>query len=180
MEAVVECPPLAGRLFDLGMMNRTIKVQRLGFGRQSMADVVNILRQNGVRNDDVESFYVGNEGVSVTFKKEDIIRLVTNLKYQSKEYKLVQYGKQIVRVKIHWLPVVVTDSCVKFILASYGKVLSVERLKSQLGDFKVNNGRWYAALEMDEVQKNNLPHLFKFACDNKALLTVRGRPLLCL
>lgn len=44
----------------------------------------------------------------------------------------------------------------------------------------MNNGQWFATLEVDEVQKNNIPHLFKFACGNRALLTVRGRPPLCL
>jgi len=33
---------------------------------------------------------------------------------------------------------------------------------------------------MDEVGKSNIPHLLHFACSSIALVTVRGRPPLCL
>jgi hypothetical protein len=180
MEAVIECPPLAGGLFDMEMMRRSIKLQKVGFGRAATADVINLLKQNGIRPEDIETFSSGEDGTSVTFKDADKLRLVSNLNIQGKQFRVTEFGKQTLAIKIHWLPVFVGEPCIKAMLASYGKVIKVERLKSQLGGLSVYNGQWFVSLEVDEVEKNNLPHLFKFACGSRALLTVRGRPPICL
>lgn len=145
-----------------------------------MADVVGLLKQNKVRPEAVETFAIGDDGASITFSQEDQARLVTNLTYQGKEFRLMNFGKQIIGVKLHWLPVFVGENCIRAILAPYGKVMTVEKLKANWGEHRVNNGQWFATLEVDEVKKINIPHLLRFACGSKALLTIRGRPPLCL
>jgi hypothetical protein len=35
-------------------------------------------------------------------------------------------------------------------------------------------------LEVNEIQKQKIPHMMKFQCGGKALLTIQGRPPLCL
>jgi hypothetical protein len=42
-----------------------------------MPDVVRLLRQNGVRNEFVETFAVGDDGAAITFSQEEHIMLKT-------------------------------------------------------------------------------------------------------
>lgn len=103
----------------------------------------------------------GDEGITVTFKEGNVIDTLkgSKLSYRNKHFKRVPLGKQVVTVRVHWLPHYLSDNVVKTLLVDYGTSLSIERLSSTVAGFKVFNGVREVKMEVDEWQKVALPHL---------------------
>lgn len=89
-------------------------------------------------------------------------------------------GRQIINVRVHWLPVYASNNCIKALLAPYGKVLDMAHSGCAVGKNKFKYGVRTAILEVSEIEKSKIPHLLQFSCGNKALLTIFGRHPLCL
>ena len=68
----------------------------------------------------------------------------------------------------------------KTFFTGIGNVVSVERDATRFGKITVKSGAIRVALEVTETQKMAIPHLVKFDCGASVLITMPGRPPLCL
>ncbi|KAH3804396.1 hypothetical protein DPMN_132681 [Dreissena polymorpha] len=107
--------PLTGSAIDRGWMERTLKVQ--GTRGASMAAVINLLRSNGFTElhiDAVTSGPPGSLSYDVVFAdKEKLIKFIEEVPSgglsHGVKYFFSLYGKQLVDVRVHWLPIFVDN-----------------------------------------------------------------------
>ena len=117
-------------LLNEDVLSRTAKLTGRG---ASCGDVLNLLRQYNIPVTDIEGISGGNtgdEGITVLFKDDrhlDFLRSET-LVFRNKHFNIVALGKQVIRIRVHWLPLYVSDSAIKSIFCDYGKVLAVKNL----------------------------------------------------
>lgn len=134
--SLLRLPALVGEALVDDAVERTVKVQ--GKRGCSMVGVVNILTKYGVCDKDVEWLASGPPGSSeydVTFATKDkCLSFLSKIQLQSAfmlngvQYHFIQYGKQIVACRVHWLPAFVSDTTIAPIFNSFGKVVSIDRL----------------------------------------------------
>ncbi|XP_053407132.1 uncharacterized protein LOC128559451 [Mercenaria mercenaria] len=186
MEPVVECPALCEFLLDKDVLGRTVKFQNSNFyGNVTVADVVEILKKSKISHTEVETISKGqsDKEVSVVFKNSTSINNLQgkqDFEINKKKISIVACGKQIVFVRVHWLPVYATNKLVEAMLRPFGKVISVEDSSIKVDAVYFKSGVRVAKMELSDIERAKLPHLLRFECGSKALLTVPGRPPLCL
>ena len=100
--------------------------------------------------------------------------------YRGSNYAVTRYDKQLLEARVHWLPVNVKDSVLSQIFEGFGKVISITDEVNKYGTAYIKSGVRIVKVEVDEVGKCRVPHLLQFGCGSRALVTVRGRPPLCL
>ena len=173
-------PAIPNEYLDEEVMKRTVKL----VSRQSYttSDVLMMVKRVGVSTDDVLGLYRGppaDAGIFLTFSSEaSVDRLkASDLRYRDKQFTLTHLGKQVIIVRVHWLPLFFTDSLIKSVLADFGRVLSVEKATTIQDNRHVRNGMRVVRIEVDEVGRRALPHMVKFSCGTSMLLTVPERPL---
>lgn len=81
---------------------------------------------------------------------------------------------------MHWLPVFITDVALKSVMSEFGNILNVRRLMTKTDNHVLENGVREITVEVSELQKRQLPHLIRFDDGMAILLTITGRPPLCL
>jgi hypothetical protein len=148
--------------------------------------VVQVLQAKKIPASDVETFArsMGDKEVSVVLRSLSTVRLLTLtddcITVNNKSLRIVASGKQIVLVRVHWLPVYASNLMVEALMKPYGKVLDVRNGNVDVGQGHFKSGVRLVKLEVNEVERNKIPHLMKFQCGSRALLTIQGRPPLCL
>ena len=186
MSHIVECPPLEDALFNRDVVQRTVKFLNTSFhGTVQVNDVVDILKSVDIPASDVETIARGisDKEVSVVFSStQPLGKLLQKETYKvmSKTIRVVCSGRQIISVRVHWLPVYLSNTVVEALLKPYGKILDVHSGSTSVANRSFKSGVRVVRMEVDEVDKNKIPHMFKFQCGNKALVTIQGRPPLCL
>jgi len=100
--------------------------------------------------------------------------------YRGSTYSVTRYDKQILEARVHLLPVNVKDSVLGQIFEGFGRVISITDEVNKYGAAYIKRGVRIVKVEVDEVGKFCVPHLLQFECGSRALVTVRGRPPLCL
>ncbi|KAH3804358.1 hypothetical protein DPMN_132642 [Dreissena polymorpha] len=179
--------PLTGNAINKGWMERTLKIQ--GTRGASMAAVINLLRANGFTEHHIDAVASGPPGslsYDVVFtEKAKMMEFIEDvpsggLTHDGVKYFFQSYGKQLVDVRVHWLPVFIDNRVLEEMFGIFGSVISVKHETMDMEGFHVISGVRVVRLQMDEEAKNSIPHLLNFACGAKALLTVRGRQPLCL
>jgi hypothetical protein len=148
-------------------------------------DVVEIFRSNNIPVEQVETIArgMGDKEVTVVFTSPlPIDSLIKHelFKVNNKSIRMINNGRQLVFVKVHWLPVFASNAAVEALLSPYCKVLDVTSGNIDVGKRHFKSGVRLVKLEVDEIQKQKIPHLMKFQCSRRALLTIQGRPPLCL
>ena len=83
-------------------------------------------------------------------------------------------------LRLHRLPGYIKDDAVRQMCSRFGEVVSVEREKSKCDVFEVETGVRLVKMVLSVDNIKCLPHVFSFRCGAKALVSVPGRPLLCL
>ncbi|KAH3828489.1 hypothetical protein DPMN_130469 [Dreissena polymorpha] len=179
--------PLTGNAINKGWMERTLKVQ--GTRGASMAAVINLLRANGFTEHHIDAVASGPPGslsYDVVFtEKAKMMEFIEDvpsggLTHDGVKYFVQSYGKQLVDVRVHWLPVFIDNRVLEEMFGTFGTVISIKHETMDMDGFHVISGVRVVRLQIDEEAKNSIPHLLNFACGAKALLTVRGRQPLCL
>ena len=90
-------------------------------------------------------------------------------------------GKQVISIKLHWLPAYIRDVFIEDFFSGFGTVLEVTREAAVInGDITRRNGVRVLQLETDEVRKAKIPYLVTFAGGQSMLITFPGRQPLCL
>ena len=93
----------------------------------------------------------------------------------SKTIRVVCSGRQVLSVRVHWLPVYLSNTVVEALLKPYGKILDIHSGNTNVANRSFKSGVRVVRMEVDEVDKNRITHMFKFQCGNKALVTIQGR-----
>jgi hypothetical protein len=149
-------------------------------------DVIEVLKTIKIPASEVDTFSKGmaEKEVSVVFKSTLPLNALSSatepFKINNKLIRVTCSGKQVVAMRVHWLQVFASDSMVEAFLKPYGQVIGIHNDDMSIGTFKFKSGVRVVRMEVDDIQRKNIPHLLKFECGNKALLTIQGRPLLCL
>lgn len=186
MSGIVFAPALAPSLFDFELMSRTVRITNKFW--TSLPDVCHVLDNAKIPPENIIALQKGKregEGITVVLKElEDVntLRSVDFHTYGNKRFYVTRIDKQTIFVRLHWLPAYITDRGVKHIMASYGKVISVENAVAFHGpnNAKIYTGVKIVQLEVTEVERTSIPHIIKFQCGNSVLITGGGRPPICL
>ncbi|XP_060555558.1 uncharacterized protein LOC132716325 [Ruditapes philippinarum] len=186
MDIIVDCPPLVTGVFDDDVLKRTLKLQNVSaYGSVTMNDAVECLQMLEIPPNAVELFSrgQGDKEVSIVFNSPSFLNQVNTVEplvVRQKRILLLKGNSQIVNVRVHWLPVFIPNPTVEAIFRPFGKVLTVEYDRMKVGSGTFKSGVRLVKMEVTEIERNKLPHLLRFECGNKALITVAGRPPLCL
>ena len=183
-----EFPPLIGRNVVDGSRLCTTLLLTGGRGT-GIHDVTGLLKKYGCDASDVTSIARDEQGKPGTFEVSfsgltAMGRFLgeggDSLSYRNRTFGVVNLGSQEVTVRLHWLPVYIKDSIVKQVCSRYGEVIDVVREMSQCDIFKVETGVRLVRMRLSVDEVKCLPHIVSFRCGSKALVSVRGRPPLCL
>ncbi|XP_060608353.1 uncharacterized protein LOC132760384 [Ruditapes philippinarum] len=150
-----------------------------------MVDLFKLLSEAGIAEKDVESISTGRPGdygYVLTFFEAGNVNLLRgkSLYYNGNPVHLVALGKQIVKLRLHWMPIYINDAVIHEFLGSYGKIIDIKRLSFFNKGVKIVNGIREVTLEVTEVERQSIPHLLKFEDGLAILITIFGRPPLCL
>ena len=166
-------------------MKLTVKSIPQSLDNVSYGEVLNILEKEGVQPSDVLGLYkvsASDPGFSLFLSDEKALQTLMNKKVigKSKKFSQVNMNEQVVSLRIHWLPLFYDNRHSKAVLCDYGEVLDVKLCKTSHTNVVTLNGTREVLLRVDEVSKQKIPHLVTFSSGQCMLITMQGRPPLCL
>ena len=167
--------------FDRTTYERTFKVKAFGV---SMKDLFLALCELLHSEEVVDICKVDSNTFNISVKDEQAAEILNNvgrLRIKDKLYPLISISKQTVEFRVHWLPSYIKDSFVEDFFSHYGKVTSVTRDAAVFtpNDTK-RTGVRRVMMETDELRKRTIPYVITFSGGYSALITMAGRPPLCL
>ena len=167
-------------------LDLTVKLTAAEWRNMSVGDVLAALEKEGVKPEEIEGIYkvsAHDNAYSVQLTTRDT---VNRLKKQgiigsgNFRFNAISMSEQVVSLRIHWLPLYYDNRILKSIFCDFGEVLDVRNLKSSHKDLSAYNGTREVILKTDEVFRQKVPHLVKFGSGQSILVTMQGRPPLCL
>ncbi|MES9885144.1 MAG: hypothetical protein ABW185_30250 [Sedimenticola sp.] len=167
-------------------MDRTVTFTCLDRGYPQPVDILSVLEKSDIPPAEIFSLCKTspNEGnFSVAFKSLEVatafagLGVVCDDRYR---FQLSALGKQIVVLRLHWLPDYYGNSYIENLFSQYGKLIDISRECNTYKGADIYNGVRKVVLEVDECGRKSIPHLLEFACGQKVLVTMAGRPPLCL
>ena len=164
-------------------LKRSIKLLSKG---ASLADIGTLLVKYGIPVSEVESISTGQPGDQsyyISFKSVSSVEkicLAAPLEVNNRKFLLTCLGKQVINVRVHWLPAFAPSTLVTNIMTEYGKVLKVSDGFVEIEGVQVKSGVRNVMLEVSESQRLEVPHIINFNCGTQVLLTFPGRPSMCL
>lgn len=179
-------PAISPHLIDREKMARTVVFTSLDRGMRQPTDVLSVLEHCEVPAGEVLSVLKtsAREGTfHVTFSSLDLATCLSRrgvLRSPSCSFQLTALGRQVIQVRVHWLPDYVSDSVMYKVFGHYGEVTNVTREVTEYKGTDFINGVRRVTIEMDECMRKVVPHMLDFECGQKALITMFGRPPLCL
>ena len=183
---VVKFEGLETNFINEKQLSLTLKLVPCEPGPSSYGDVLNILDHEGVKPDELLGLYKVSQSdisYSVFLSNEAVLnRLVKRgvIGHNKLKFNVVSMCEQIVTLRVHWLPLFYDNRLLKAIFCDYGEVLGVRMCKSSHAQVVALNGLREVTLKTDEVLKQKIPHLVKFNSGQSILVTMMGRPPLCL
>lgn len=175
-----------GNFINQNQLNLTLKLRPLEFRTYSYLDVLNVLEAEGVKPEELLGLYKvssADPSFSVFLSNEEVLnRLKEKQRLSNGKINLsvTSMAEQIVTVRVHWLPLYYDNRLLKAIFCDYGEVLDVRMCKSSHEKLVAMNGMREVTIKTDEVLKQKIPHLINFRSGQSILLTMQGRPPLCL
>ncbi|KAL3877948.1 hypothetical protein ACJMK2_035589 [Sinanodonta woodiana] len=86
----------------------------------------------------------------------------------------------ITDLRVHWLPLYISDQLIEEVLSPFGKVLDITIDKTLLDkDTMTFNGTRNVKLQTTEFDSRHIPHIVSL-CQCGMLITMKGRPSICL
>ena len=120
----------------------------------------------------------------IEFTKEEDVKTFIQIPAMTRDNytaSIPALNEQRTTVKIFWLPTHVRESFVRSFLAPYGKVMDVTRERVMLEpDRYCLGGTYTAEMVLLDRQKMEIPYLVKYDVGISMLITMAGRPPLCL
>ena len=166
-------------------LSRTVRLVPIGYGQNTAyGEILNAFLEARIDQQDgvfkVSSF---DKSYSVLFSYSDKVERymgLEELKCGSQRFAIMCMSEQIVSLRIHWLPVYYNNSILREIFGEWGKVLSVDMLKTAHENHVILDGTREVKLKTDELSKQQIPHVVNFRSGQKVLVTMAGRPPYCL
>jgi hypothetical protein len=81
---------------------------------------------------------------------------------------MINNGKQLVYVRVHWRPVYASNDVVEALRSPYGKILDVTFGNLDVGKHHFKSVARLVKLEVNEIEKQKIPHLIKFQCGGES------------
>ena len=167
---------------------QSIKITLSGDGRPAVRDdeVLNALAERDVDIRSVRSVWKGSNMryLNVTFESpEEAKKAATLDEFKIREAKVSVAGRETAtEVKVHWVPAWIGDAFVTKCLQDYGELLSYRSETKTIGGVLVFTGTKIARIKTTPESAAAIPVAFEIAGPIAArlLVTVRGRPPLCL
>jgi len=181
-------PPLIGKCaVDNSRMVSTLQIS--GGRGTGIHEITGLLKKYGCGPDDVLSICRQEQGKPGTYEVGFAGLTALNcfleeggdaMSYRTRTFSCINLGSQHVTVRLHWLPSYIKDEVVGQMCRRFGEVVSVEREKTQCDIFNVETGVRVVKMILSVDDIKCLPHVLSFKCGTKALVSVPGRPPLCL
>ena len=169
------------RYFKKRSYDLTLKV----FGpRLSFRDLYEGLCEILHKDDIIDIGKVDSNTFNVTVSSPeagDLLNMNGSIKVKDRKYQLLSISKQVFEFRVYWLPSYIKDSFLEDFLSRFGKLTSVFRETVAFGPNSTKHtsvGR--IMIETDALEKYSLPYLVTYTGVYTALITVSGRPTLCL
>ena len=156
---------------DCDIYHKTLRIE----GRISREEALRRLHHAGVESKDIEGMYREGENSpwnAVLVSKDQACGVNSDgIKY---------LAKMVVDLRIHWLPLYLSDDVISEVLSPFGKVLNITRDKTLLDkDVSTWNGTRLVKLQTTEFDSRNIPHIVSLGqCG--MLITMKGRAPICL
>ena len=169
------------RYFDRGSYQRTFGIKAYGL---SMKDIFMSLCSLLETEEILDICKVDSNTFNFTVKDDQAAEILTSvgrITIKGKTYPVISISKQTVEFRVHWLPSYIKDTFVEDFFSHYGKVTSVTRDAVVFTpDDTKRTGVRRVMIETDELRKRTIPYVVSFAGGYSALITMAGRPPLCL
>lgn len=178
---------LEANYINCDRLSRTVRLVPLGHGMSaSYGDILNGLSAAGLDPDEVQGIFKVSSfdrSYSVMLAYSDSVEKLIQKGVVTSgncEYATMKMTEQIVSLRVHWLPVYYDNSIIYDIFSEFGKVMSVDMLKTAHREHVTLDGTREVKLKVDEFMKQNIPHIVNFKSGQKILITMAGRPPYCL
>ncbi|KAL3877972.1 hypothetical protein ACJMK2_035616 [Sinanodonta woodiana] len=151
--------------------DRTLRVE----GRISRDEALRRLNHAGVMLTDIVGMY--REGENSPWN----VVLDTKEKASTINSEGIKYlAKMVIDLRVHWLPLYISDTLIEEVLRPFGKVLDISKDKTLLDkDTMMFNGTRNVKLQTTEFDSRHIPHIVSLGqCG--MLITMKGRPPICL
>ncbi|KAL3877957.1 hypothetical protein ACJMK2_035598 [Sinanodonta woodiana] len=151
--------------------DRTLRVE----GRISRDEALRRLNHAGVMLTDIVGMY--REGENSPWN----VVLDTKEKASTINSEGIKYlAKMVIDLRVHWLPLYISDTLIAEVLRPFGKVLDISKDKTLLDkDTMSFNGTRNVKLQTTEFDSRHIPHIVSLGqCG--MLITMKGRPPICL
>lgn len=167
-------------------LKMTVKVVPMEGGNCTYGDVFRVLDKYGVKPQDILGCYkvsANDSSFSIFMGNEEIVRRLKEKKFlevDKLKFMVMCMTEQLVSIRVHWLPLFYDNRIVKAMLSDYGEIQDIRMCKSSYANLVAMNGIREVLIKTDEIKKQQIPHLINFGCGQSVLLTMQGRPPLCL
>ena len=171
---------------DEGQLRLTVKISPTQYGQTSYDDVFRAIDKAGIKPDDIGGMYKVSPNdftYSLLLNNSEAKKLLIDKKVigeGKKQFSVVRMTEQCVKLKIHWLPLFYDNMLLDAVFSDYGEVLKIDKCKSAYANVCAYNGVREVLLKTDEIHKQQIPHLVKLESGHAMLITMQGRPPLCL
>lgn len=127
------------------------------------------------KQDKAREWYVTLQSLSIV---ERILRICTTMNIDRCIVHLEEVARQNITLKVHWLPIWVTNELLIDYFGQFGEVVSVMNIWS--AEAKVDTEMRQVRMIVDDDGKHNIPHIVRFNGGMKMLITCPGRMPICL
>ena len=164
-------------------LSRTVRFVPIGYGQNTAyGEILNALLEARIDPQEVNGVFKVSSfdnSYSVLFSYSDTVERfvgLEELKVGSQRFAIMPMSEQIVSLRIHWLPIYYDNSILREIFGEWGKVLSVDMLKTAHENHVTLDGTREVKLKTDELSKQQIPYVVNFRSGQKVLVTMAGRP----
>ncbi|MES9884707.1 MAG: hypothetical protein ABW185_28005 [Sedimenticola sp.] len=167
-------------------VENTVSFTLMGRVSASPMDLLELLCEKDIPATEVISLYKTSESAnsfSVTFRTSETVSMVEKLMVLCNDrfrFHVSALGRQVLSIRVHWLPDYVDNSLLTAVFSQYGTIIDITDTTVDYKQMTIGTGTRVVTIETDEVLKRHIPHLLHFECGQKVLLTMQGRPPLCL
>ena len=175
-----------GNFINEKQLQLTVKLTPVDPRGTSYGDVLTTLEVEKVRPEDILGLYkesAKDNSYQVFLANDAALKYLLDKKVISNgktRFTVTSMAEQVVKVRVHWLPLYYDNRILKAIFCDYGEIIDIKMCKSSYANVVAMNGTREVTLRTTEVYKQKIPHLVTFDSGQSALITMPGRPPLCL
>ena len=169
------------RYFDKSSYDYTYRISGYGLSFKDVYEALSsVINEDEITDMCKVDANVFNFTVSTT-QAAGILDTLGLIRIKDRTFEIVSINKQTVEFRVHWLPTYIRDSFLEDFFSKYGTVKQVIREAVVFGPNSTKrSGVRRIVMETDENRRRALPYVITFRGGYTALITIPGRPPLCL